>query len=103
MDGNNQQLPTSSQPMYNDQMQPQHLYKQQRQTNQLRNMSLDDLVSTIQTLQSNLNKVSNRQENQQIGELQRQLNNIRVLLSTRTEPLSTRLILTPRTTPYVGY
>jgi hypothetical protein len=66
-------------------------------------MSLDDLVSTIQTLQSNLNKVSNRQENQQIGELQRQLNDIRVLLSTHTEPLSTRLILTPRTTPHIGH
>jgi hypothetical protein len=103
MDGNNQSLPTSSQPMYDDQMQPQHLYEQQRQTDQLRNMSLDDLVSTIQTLQSNLNEVSNRQENQQIGELQRQLNDIRVLLSTRTEPLSTGPILTPGTTPHVGH
>jgi hypothetical protein len=102
MDGNNQQLPTGSQPTYDEQMQAQHLYKQQSQTDILRNMSIDELIATVYTLQSNLHKVSRRQENQPYKQLQAQINEIRGMLNTRTESASGQ-IPTPVPTPLVDH
>jgi hypothetical protein len=103
MDGSNQQLPTGSQPTYDEQMRAQHLYKQQSQTDLLRNMSVDDLITTVQTLQSNLHEVSNRQENQLYEQLQTQMNEIRGMLNTRTEPPTSGPIPTPVPTPPVDH
>ena len=102
MDGNNQQLPTGSQPTYDEQIRAQHLYEQQSQADILRNMSVDDLITTVQTLQSSLHEVSKRQENQLYEQLQAQMNEIRGMLNTRTEPTSGP-IPTPVPTPLVDH
>ena len=86
----NQQLP-DSQPMYEHQMQSQHLYEQQQDP--LHNMSVDDLISTIRSLKSSLDEVTRRQENHPYEQLQSQMNELRGMLSnpniSRTEPPKT--------------
>lgn len=95
----NHQLP-SSQPMYGQQMHPQHLYEQQQDP--LRNLSVDDLIATVRSLKSNLDELTNRQERQSYEQLQSQMNELRGMLSNsnaRTESARIGQSPTPGPTP----
>jgi hypothetical protein len=81
-----QQLP-GSQPMYEQQMHPQHLYEQQQDI--LRNLPVDDLVATIRSLRANLDEVTSRHERQSYEQLQSQVNELRGMLSSNVRAEST--------------
>ena len=96
------QLP-GSQAMYEQQMQQQHLYEQQQDL--LRNLLVDKLIATIQSLKANLDKITAKQERQPYEQLQSQINELRGMLNNaRTDTLEkTRQSFSSSPTPLSNY
>jgi len=89
--------------MYKQQMQQQHLYEQQQDP--LRNLLVDKLIATIQSLKANLDKITAKQERQPYEQLQSQINKLRGMLNNaRTDALGkTGQSLSSSPTPLSNY
>jgi hypothetical protein len=68
-------------------------------------MSVDDLIATIRSLKSSLDKVTNKQERQPYKLLQSQINKLRGMLNNnlQTDATSMGQSSTPRPTPPKPY